>query len=1209
MLLQRDLQDDILGERKMEYKDFAALLERTPDQSQEQVIRSLKNTIVSAGAGSGKTQTLASRFAYLIVADLKDSKGNSVANPSVDRILTLTFTKKAAAEMYQRIYKTLKGFCEKSKDERAKEKAKAALDNFSKARIQTLDSYSAGVLRQAAVLYGISPDFTAGADSSKIRELAFDFVLKNRNNPVIQWISEPAKIKECADLFADAVTKRTSLAASMNKEKKCRVFADSLKKQKEKIQEMWGDNAAPLLAVEECVARIKDNFPSDRPGAKNKAVWFDAIKEALAVWDSPKCQAALKSVKSLGGQEDLSSGSIQTIQNALANFNYSKKIYDDTESDLIQNVLFGMDKKSPGLANKLSGILTFLDDSKYLEGLHPLLDRFADEANDIKRKSGELTFKDINDMALLALRQNQDLRKQERDAYDFIMIDEFQDNNADNRDLLLEISRDDSGRVMENRLFFVGDEKQSIYKFRGADVSVFNSLKDYIQPCDQLSMSRNYRSNNLLLDAFNQIFGGFLPSDKDEPSVKDAFAKVFGQTTQEAYQAKFDKDARALFPEVKPKLDENLGKRIQVCLFDAKGLDEDAELKAQESKALFIAQKIQALHAKKEIPYKKFALLVKGRTHYSAIERIFALQKIPFALDMQGNIFFHATANDFYNVLRVAVYPADINAFAAFLSSPFAGMNLSDVEKVLSLLPQKAFDPKISADGILDQEAFQKYQEAKNFCEEFSKAALSSPIADSIERLWNGEGYKFYEEAEEGHYDLLYELARRADIDGKDLSWFVDQLAKEKDDAMAFLKSDASELDIKETECPVESPDAVNIMTIHKSKGLEFDYVFVWGLAESRAGRQNDNSKVFWTDDYGAVVANQSKSDNLFSLLAKNEEEKKNDAEARRLLYVALTRAAEGLWIIGDRPSDPKIEGKKPAADVIFSYDNEGASLPPSPFEKEEIPHYLLGSERPAKSQGQKSLQEKIQAYAAAQTIPANEAKNIWASPSELEDKGCGKGKDNVPPLAQEASLAYPEINSYVNASAMPKNDYGTLFHAFMENWAHDWKNWTAQNVAAGEYFKWEPKTQKISLENQKILLDTFFKILDKFIGIPGNPALEALAAGRDFKAEYKFKTKIKSFVIKGTMDAAFQNSDGTWTVLDYKTDLIENPQIYYNQLGCYKKTAADLFAGGDQSKIRCLLFYAESGRFADISQEAQKALESLTDEKIRNLIEKQEIL
>ena len=208
----------------MDYTEFSSTLNTAPDADQKEVIRSLQNTIVSAGAGSGKTQTLASRFVYLITADLKDKDGHKIKNPSVERILTLTFTKKAAAEMYQRIYLTLKLFTERTKDPEAKKKAQDAIDNFSKARIQTLDSYSASILRQAAPLYGIRPDFTPGANPSQINDLAFDFIMENRWHPAVQWISDPAKIEECAKLFADAANKNASIASSINKEKNKKMF-------------------------------------------------------------------------------------------------------------------------------------------------------------------------------------------------------------------------------------------------------------------------------------------------------------------------------------------------------------------------------------------------------------------------------------------------------------------------------------------------------------------------------------------------------------------------------------------------------------------------------------------------------------------------------------------------------------------------------------------------------------------------------------------------------------------------------------------------------------------------------------------------------------------------------------------------------------------------------------------------------------------------
>mgnify|MGYP002856134388 FL=1 len=154
----------------MTYQEFHSLLEKKPDRDQEKVIRSVKNTIVSAGAGSGKTQTLASRFVYLLAGDLEDQNGKKIPNPTVERILTLTFTNKAAAEMYQRIYKTLKFFAGKTENQESKKKLEKAIADFSKARIQTLDSYSASVLRQAAANYGIRPDFSQGEEPARIKD-------------------------------------------------------------------------------------------------------------------------------------------------------------------------------------------------------------------------------------------------------------------------------------------------------------------------------------------------------------------------------------------------------------------------------------------------------------------------------------------------------------------------------------------------------------------------------------------------------------------------------------------------------------------------------------------------------------------------------------------------------------------------------------------------------------------------------------------------------------------------------------------------------------------------------------------------------------------------------------------------------------------------------------------------------------------------------
>ena len=1203
----------------MTYQEFSNVLERKPDGDQEKVIQSLANTIVSAGAGSGKTQTLASRFAYLIAAGFTE----------VDRILTLTFTKKAAAEMYQRIYRTLKRFAQEATDPDARGRAQKAIDNFSKAKIQTLDSYSAGILRQAAARYGIRPDFTAGADSSKIRDLAFDFAMQNRTNPALQWISAPAKLEECAGLFADAANQNASLKDSINEEKRVRVFAQSLEKQKKRAEAMLDSPLKnPFELIESALAELEELMPPQKP--KGRQDWYDKTQAALAFWNSPRIKAVRQkardkdAVKSLGQSEDGTA-----YQNALNKFVFANKITcDESINALIKGELCGEEKKSPGLIMAAQSVITFYSDLKYLEGLHELLDNFATLANEAKRKSGELTFKDINDLALRAIKDDESLRKQERDAHDFIMIDEFQDNNADNRDLLLEISKDDSGNIMKNRLFFVGDEKQSIYKFRGADVAVFNSLDRFIGECQKLPMQRNYRSNNILLDGFNQIFGGFLPSDKEIPGVLERDAKIFTQTTDKDWEAKFDQKARAIFPETKEPLDPKSGARISFCLFPSGNPDPETERDAAESKAFFIAKKILALHEEEKIPYSKIALLLKSRTHYAKIARAFLRHGIPFSLDQQGNIFYQATANDFYSALRLCAYPADINAYAAFLASPLAGMEIDGVEKILSLFPKRAFEPDAPTEGLLDERAQKKYLAAKAFYENFAPFALSNPIEDSIKRLWEAEGYKFSEAANEEHYDLLFELARKADADGKDLSWFVDRLANEKEKISFSQDKGGDELDIKEVDYPVENSDAVSVMTIHKSKGLEFDHVFVWGIAESKTGNNASASKVFHSDEFGAVVSNGSKKQNLFALLAQEEEDDKNDAEARRLIYVAMTRAAQSLYVVGNEPPSSITSDKNRQIHKMLKAYEEGSALAGSqeaaPFAVEHFPYLTRGEEGFPEPAAKKTLLEKKELWQSAKTLPPAAAKNFWASPSCLEEKKIAGSSPAMTGRAEDchsraparesfdgapASFAYPQINPFVNESALAKNDYGSLFHKFMEDWSHSPNEWTLQKIGAAGYFDKNPLLQKISAQNKKTLLETFFLILDKFLAAKDNPAAQALKAGRPYKAECRFKTKIASYIITGSMDAVFQNADGTWTVLDYKTDARPDASVYYNQLACYKKTAADLFADGDQSKVQCLLFFAESGLFANVSQEAQKALENLDDEKIFNLIEKDGIL
>ena len=1239
-------------------------LSKKPDSDQAKVATSLENTIVAAGAGSGKTQTLATRFAYLVMSNPENS---------VERILTLTFTEKAAGEMYRRIYLTLKKFAEELPECEEKNRAQNAIENFSKAHIQTLDSFSMEIVKQAANLYGIRPDFSVGANdtSSVIRELAFSFIMKNREAKSIQWISEAGKFQDIAKYFCEAAEKHTSLADSLLQ--KCAVFKESLKKQANEIAEFFSKADSPIKQIFTGVSDLEVSLNE----TKSKAAEIKKLQNAMQNWNAADLRARIESQKipNIISEEEkavewAANDDTRRFVDLLGELDVKPKNEKGTSQVAeCHEKLFG----ESGLARDALNAIDFIFNYKNLRELYSLLDDFVEEVNSYKRQSGSLTFLDSAKLALRILYDQGQIRKEQRDNFKKIMIDEFQDNNSANRDLLLLISRKNengeqlvpdeqkdileiTGEIMQDRLFFVGDEKQSIYKFRGADVAVFNELKDKIGG-KILHMSNNYRSDEILLDEFNKFFGAIGLPEK----CKDYSVFSESNSTKKSFEATYDNDAAAKFPPAKkefleknpPEVSDESPHRIHVCLLNTsekKAAEKKSCLSSKESRIYFIAKKILELHlGEQKIPFKDFAILAKSRTDYSEFARIFSLLNIPFSLDQETNLFAEAPMNDIYSALRLCVYPGDRKSYCAFLCSPFCGIDLPAAQTILALTKksesEKADAKQINAfDKTLEKEIsknisksdFEKYLHAKNFFNEIQDEVLRKPLAQTITKFWYECGYRYaplwtktHEYKDDGssrtwkqtenfmeeQYDLLFELARIADAQNKDAAWFIDQLNILQENS----RGENAELESKEVNYQTERKDAVKIMTIHKSKGLEFPYVFIYGCVSAKKGSQNFEGKIYAAENFAPLVIYNSIKENYFAKKAQPLENEKSAAEFKRLVYVATTRAINHAYIVGEWAKGEK--GLSEAAKEnlllnIFDFYEENQNDAPFEFikidlaEKEEFLAHTNSHPVDIETYN-KILCEQNAFYNSLESekiITTPKVPRLRTSPSALEEKprtepsASSSQKDD----AQEppASFSYSQINSFVNSSALPKNEYGTLFHSFMEAWSKNPNEFLPEKINIENYFFDESLVQKISDANKKILLETFCEILKTFIeSKEKNPALDALQNKRDFFAEYKFKTKIHSYIFSGTIDALFENADGSYTVLDYKTDSVPNEKIYYNQIGCYQKVAADLFTSGDTSKIRCLLFFAENGEFIDITENARTAFEKLTDEKIAEIL------
>ena len=1131
---------------KTEYA-YLDLLEKKLDSKQKAVCCREGNTIVAAGAGSGKTQVLATRFAWLVMS-------MGIRAP---QILTLTFTKKAAGEMYERIYRTLLFFAQNPKTPALeKKRAQTALDEFSDTHIQTLDSYCNSVVKQAANRYGIRPDFTAGGSDSfeDIKKLALPFVLSNRQRLCVQQFAQAGRLEDFAyNILATAVSEYTTLADPPD------YFSSKLEEQKKVLIANWNglicgspdgelpENSRSLKAIISEIVPAYSMAAQASPGTmfinntRELIEYLNSISliEAESIIGIAAQISSIKKASDLLSKIRLPGGKVKPT---VAEFkDYIRLLRDEFE-----------------IINSLCTYVLQLDDTA---DLYSLFDKFTALVNESKRMTGNLTFADISELALKILNEQEDIRLAEQAAYEKIMIDEFQDNNSKNKDLLFILN---GGTVEGQKLFFVGDEKQSIYKFRGADVSVFNNLKFELGEEAFLQMNYNYRSANELLTIFNHIFG--------EHNL------IFDNTTDKPFEAKYLVPAIQYDPvkqqEVPEEaLNEKNRKKLSINLFDATDLDKDVFFNTKDQLAIYIAQEIMRYRTESEalhvpIPYSSFAVLDRGRTDRRYLIKWFNVFNIPYTLDMNTSIFSDGPINDIYNFIQLCVYPDDKISKAGYLASPFANLSEQSVEAILA---------GENPEQWTDENEKEKFRRAWDFYQTQRILTLSRPLTKTLEVLWNDCGYRYetmlsyrkslYAE----QFDMLFELARQTDQNDKGIAWFADQLSQIKDKEISTFGDDV-EINIDELTYPIEKSDAVNIMTIHKSKGLQFEFVFVYGC--TGVTKRTKDSLFYFDKENGLTIKPVDGSKNFFYLRQEQRAMQEELAEFRRLIYVAITRAQLTVQIVGSwkeaqTDSDTKEDSFHLIENMVRFYCSEDSKVARpfafykiEPVAREEMQDMLYNTNSLADEHTK--LEEAREMYKS--TEPA--IKYEWPesnrkTPSSLE-------KDYIAREAQDGDTGSrldgaEDILEGVNFTAA---DFGTLVHAFLEAQA---------NGTPCDKYKPQAKLLKNLPDNQDILnqmLDSCRTLCEWFTQSDLGKALEQCkAAGRFYRAEWAFRMYLDGSIFTGSIDLIFENPDGTYTIVDYKSDKEIDAEKYRGQQECYRKAASRMLRM-TEDKIECWLYF-----------------------------------
>lgn len=860
--------------------NFTDILERTSRRLDDNQLAAVccddRSSVVSAGAGSGKTTVLSYRFLRLVV----EGKAH------VDEILTLTFTRKAAAEMHERIHRQLLEYRDDS--DIAKE-----LTRFPEAAISTLDSFCSRIVRCDCIRYGISPDYTTDDETCRrLASLCAAQILEDHaQDPGMRLLSslynpetlvEDFLVPYAMSYFTFTKPLQAASAASTVVgyfQTICQDIYGMLMELVHQVTALTDFSSGPVQRAVEVCRRLEDALPP----LMDTRDW-DGIQRLFAT-------EALN--WSMSGSS-------------------KKKADCVTLSEIVPQYRDTLDRfhvASAALAQQSS-----------LLPLFQFLELYQDRFFEQKRKTGILTFSDVSLMAVDILRTNKPLRAYFKKKFRYIMIDEFQDNNSLQKNLLYLLAEREGEEydgiptattLAPGKLFFVGDEKQSIYRFRGADVSVFKELKHELRSAGgiALSLDTNYRSEPRLIDQFNKLFDRVMEND-GEPWEAD-FASLGKRKPSPGVTPSFT----LCF---KPLTDTESGSAGE----DAS----DEELaQATEAEALHLAKLITDMIEGDGylIPDGKggtrrpkpndIAMLLKSTGGQLSYEKALRASGIPYTLQLPRALLLEAPANDLYNLLQLSLYPSDKLAYVASLRSPFCRLSDQGVTIVLALYASTdstdssvAGSPYPVTDDALDQlrdrlsvEDFTRYSIAADIFKGLMERVGRVQTTQLLSYLWYDCRYRNYlvshasYQAYLEHYDFLWMLARQYDRRGDSLSMFLD-----------FLRPRLGENEkLADVELLHEDAQGVQLMTIHKSKGLEFPIVIVAGMGSKG---EREVTPCFYPCDGVALPSHMDLTTlkkktvvNGCYYLEKERRMRLAQAELKRLLYVAATRAETHLVFSG----------------------------------------------------------------------------------------------------------------------------------------------------------------------------------------------------------------------------------------------------------------------------------------------------------------------
>jgi len=808
---------------------------RAQDEDARRVIsEALGETLfVEAGAGTGKTRALVDRIVALVCSGVR-----------IDRIAAITFTERAAAELRERVRTGLEQ--EMREHSEKADVIGAALGSLDRAQISTIHAFCQAIVRTYSPEAGVDPDFEVQDEVMTQRRM------QERWRRYLESLGDDENARRDVDRLLSLGLKTSEL-----------------------------EELALGLASRGELAEILGQHPltADEPGWPDLRELRDRL-DALRWEDVDPTDPLCKRIAGVVGVIDaINARPVEEREELLAAGGYA--LVDWHKGS---NTPWGGATNKEAAIEKVSAVESvlnkLLDDLRAaaLAAVLPRLLEFVREDEQARGRDGSLTFDDLILRARRLLAAGGDAVTSLRHRYQALLIDEFQDTDPLQVEIATTFATDPaSGKIEPGRLFVVGDPKQSIYRFRRADMATYAHTAERMRGAGARfpGLALNRRSRGVILEWVNEVFEQIIGAG-EHPEVQPEYAAIHPER-----DAALNGSGVATFGgEVKNSAREVRSiEAKQLAALCRRAIEERWQVAEREGSV-------------REAAYRDIAILIPRRTGLIALERELAAAGVPYRVESGSLIYRTQEVRDLVNCLTAIDDPADEVAIVAALRSP--AFACSDVD----LARHRAAGGRFNYHHP-DLEKWEgPVSDGLRALGEFHRDRHNISLAALVERFVFARGT-----IETGVLDqrdrnsfrrarFMIERARTFEAAGPEsLRAFVAWLENQSE--AAILDNEGALVD--------DDEDAVRVLTIHGAKGLEFPIVFLAGLSAAPMNNRPPLYSADFTGERVAICAGTQTGNRRFILgdfADLNGAEKVHDeAEFDRLLYVATTRARDHLVV------------------------------------------------------------------------------------------------------------------------------------------------------------------------------------------------------------------------------------------------------------------------------------------------------------------------